>query len=217
MIRVICPNCGAKLNAKEKLIGQTRNCLNCGNPFEITAAESPAETEAAPVQQPEANDEATAKPGQQWLPTRRWLDRLDRHYHYLICDRTKLIATWQHNGDGWMIKSGNSMLPAARNRGKLLAHGDFRLVELKLKSHENSRSLVGIMVYRLVEHYALQNIEMGDDHICAKIAGTGNLSRDQKILVRNVMKEQFMFEVWKDATEVMEFLANNDFRSPGVG
>ena len=39
MIRVTCSNCGAKLNAKEKLAGQTRKCPKCSEPVLIEAPE----------------------------------------------------------------------------------------------------------------------------------------------------------------------------------
>ena len=36
MIRLVCPNCKSKLSAKEKLLGQTRNCPKCGEPVLIS-------------------------------------------------------------------------------------------------------------------------------------------------------------------------------------
>lgn len=41
MIRLTCPVCQSKLNAKEGLAGQTRKCPKCGNPLVIPATEDP--------------------------------------------------------------------------------------------------------------------------------------------------------------------------------
>ena len=37
MIRVTCPHCGSKLNAKDELAGQTRKCPKCAQPVRIVA------------------------------------------------------------------------------------------------------------------------------------------------------------------------------------
>jgi hypothetical protein len=219
MIRVICPNCEAKLNAKEHLLGHMRNCPNCGVPFQITDADAAVASDGVPAtaSAPAPSEQPAAPVGPEGLPTHRLLDRLNRHYHYLVCDRTGLLASWQNNGEGWMLKTHTGMVPASRNRGQVLSHGDFKLVELKLQSNGPDRRLIGIRSYQLAEHYALSSLERGDDQIVDKITGPGRLNREQKNVVRTVIKDQFMYEVWKDGTEVLEYLASTDYHSPGVG
>jgi hypothetical protein len=59
-------------------------------------------------------------------------------------------------------------------------------------------------------------LDQGDDNIVEKITGPGCLNRDQKIAVRQALKEQFMRPVWQDATAVLEYLASADYHSAGV-
>ena len=60
-------------------------------------------------------------------------------------------------------------------------------------------------------------LDQGDDRLSSKITGPGSLNRDQKNAVRQALKEQFMRPVWEEAAEVLEYLANADYHSPGVG
>ena len=53
--------------------------------------------------------------------------------------------------------------------------------------------------------------------IAAKIAAPGCLNREQKHVVRTVVKDQFMREVWADSQAVLDYLGNTDYHSPGVG
>ena len=64
--------------------------------------------------------------------------------------------------------------------------------------------------------WALTVLDQGDDNIVEKIVGAGCLNRDQKIAVRQALKEQFMRPVWQDATAVLDYLASVDYHSPGV-
>ena len=223
MIRVICSHCQAPLNAKESLLGQTRNCPNCGQPVEIRDS-SPAPASggtpsslADTVLPPPAEEPAPAVVVSEGLPFHHWIERLNRHYQYLICDRTRLIATWQNNGDGWMIKTHAGMISASRNAAQIPSQGDFKLIELKLESGDGGRRLAGLAAYQLAERYALLNLERGDDAILEKVVGQSGLRSEQKIAVRAYIRERFMPDVWSDAKAVSEFLANADYHSPGVG
>ena len=79
------------------------------------------------------------------------------------------------------------------------------------------KRLTGIASYRLVSRWALTTLADGDDPIVTKIAGLGCLSRDQKNAIRQVLREQFMRPIWEGATDVLEYLGNTDYHSPGVG
>jgi hypothetical protein len=234
MIRMTCPNCEAKLNVKRKLIGQTRDCPNCGVPLLIRADETlvvaggtspapapfpptPSAPEPLPPTQQSAAEESAVAIGPERLATHQRLEKLNRQNHYLVCDRAKVVAHWQANGDGWMLKTHAGLVSAARNRDQVPSQGLFKLIELKMQVTETGRRLVGLMTYQLVERYALVGLERGDDKICAKIAGAGSLSAEQKTLIRVVIKEQLMYEIWKDAANVLEYLGNTDYHSPGVG
>jgi hypothetical protein len=220
MVRVTCPHCASTLNAKDELVGHVRKCPKCGQPVTIVA--DPPTPRQTAVPESVAIEEAPLDAGEhaivaEGLPPRRLPDRLDRHSHYLIVDRTSLRATWQSDGHGWMIKMGLSYVSAKRVRQDLPAEGDFKLVELMFTATPEGRRLTGVLAFQLATRWALTVLHEGDDQIVAKIRGFGALNREQKFAVRQVLKEQFMPDVWEHSAEVLEYLGNLDYHSPGVG
>jgi len=211
MIRLTCPKCRSKLSAKDKLIGQTRNCPKCGAPV-LIAAPDPSSAGADEV----ASAEPVYDLGQPGLPTTDFPKRLDRLSHYLICDRSKLVAAWKDDGQGWTLKTNAGMVPAVRNADRLPNQGNFTLVELKLQRTDAGLRLVGIRSYELAQRWALTSLDKGDDKILAKIKATGCLAREQKDAVRQAIKDRFMPEVWREAQNVIEYLGNTDYHSPGT-
>jgi hypothetical protein len=205
MIRVTCPHCGSKLNAKDELVGQTRKCPKCAQPVQIVA------------DAPKAADPPVAISAEDHLPTPRLPERLNRESHYLICEKTHVVATWENNGAGWMYKSGAGFISAKRSRENLPSQGNFQLVELKFAVTPDGKRLAGLASYQLATSWALTSLSQSDDGIVGKITGLGSLNQDQKNAVRQALKDQFMREVWADAAEVLEYLANADCHSPGVG
>lgn len=208
MIRVECAGCGSKLNAKPELAGQTRKCPKCG--AALTIPELPPETSALadePSLLDTPSEETTALPP----------ERLERAHRYLVCDRARLIATWENNGQGWLLKTNTGMLPAARHQDKLPVEGDFRLVELKLESTPQGHRLRGLASYKLARRYALINLARGEDTILKAVVGPAGLNREQKIVVRQALREHFMAAVWHDAERVLDFLKNTDYHTPSVG
>jgi len=215
MIRVTCTGCGSKLNAKDELAGQTRKCPKCARPVKIIAdpdadAANMAVDEASPNQQIHAATE-------EHLPTLDLLERLNREHHYLICGKTHLVAAWENNGQGWMLKTGAGFISAKRNRDKLPAQGDFKLVELKFDMTPAGKRLLGLTAYQLADRWALTTLDQADDLIAGKITNFGFLNKDQKNVVRQALRDQFMRQVWEKAAEVLDYLGNTDYHSPGVG
>jgi len=207
MIRVICPECKSTLNAKDELAGQTRKCPNCANPVLIPKEGGKIESL---VQQP-AGDSAEAS-----LLTLDVPQRLSRLNRYLICDNRKLVATWESNGPGWMLKTSGGLIPARRNPDQLPNRGDFKLIELQLVDTDDGLRLVGITSYQLATEWALIALERGDHNILSKVTGPGHLNKEQKNLVRQAIRDQLMHQVWGDATNVLEYLASTDYHSPGT-
>lgn len=212
MIRLICPNCRSRLNAKDELLGQSRNCPKCGTPVVIAVPDTSSEF---------PDDTASAEPvydlGQPGLPTLDVPKRLDRQNHYLICDRSKLVATWRDDGQGWMLKTNAGLVSAVRNSDQLPNQGDFKLVELRLDRTDAGLRLTGIRSYQLAQRWALTSLDKGDDKIVSKVTALGCLNRDQKGVVRQAIKDHFMREVWAGTENVLEYLANTDYHSPGTG
>jgi len=205
MIRIVCTHCGSRLNAKDELAGQTRKCPKCAQPVLISGEPLPEEVSQVHV---------STDPG---LPIVDLPDRLNRQSHYLICDKTHVIAQWENNGNGWMIRGAGGFSSARRNRDALPSEGDFKLVELKFAMTPDGKRLSGLATYQLATRWALNALCQGDDAILEKAAGLGSLNRDQKNAVRLMLREQFMRPVWENSTEVLEYLSNADFHAHGVG
>ncbi len=228
MIRITCPACHSKIHAKDELAGQVRKCPKCRLALQIPAAD---DSEAYRVAEPaeaaaSAETETAAAQAQSSqihdaldhdLATVDVPDRLARHNRYLICDRTRIIAVWENNGQGWQVKVGGQFASARRNADQLPNQGNFQLVELKMKPVEGGIRLVGIMTYQLATRYALPALQRGEDEILEKITGPGRLSRDQKSAVKLYILNTFMHPVWEEAHEVLDFLSSPDYHSPGVG
>jgi hypothetical protein len=208
VIQIECSGCGSKLNAKPELAGQTRKCPKCGTP--ITIPQSVAEQPEPAAEQPQAD---TPPDGLGEHPP----ERLERAHRFLVCDRARLIATWENNGQGWLLKINSGLLPAARHQDKLPVEGDFRLIELKLESTPQGHRLIGLASYKLTRRYALVNLARGDDAILKAVVGPAGLSREQKNVVRQALREHFMAAVWQNAENVLDFLKSTDFHTPGVG
>jgi hypothetical protein len=215
MIRVTCPHCGTNLKSRDDLVGETRRCPNCTEPFVVVPDPPPASGEVAAA--PPSDDPPATPAAEEGLPSLDLPEHLNRESHYLICDRTHLVAVWQNDGRGWLLKTSSGFVPAKRNREKLPAEGDFKLVELKLTATPDGRRLAGIASYQLALRWALIVLDQSDEAIIGKIVGHGSLNQDQKSVVRQVLGDQFMREVWQDAADVLAYLANADYHSSGVG
>jgi len=214
MIRVVCPTCHSKLSAKDELAGQSRKCPKCGTVLTIAKPETATDFDEV---LDEAGDQHAEAPSQAKLPTFEAPERLDRQNRYLICDKAKLVATWKNDGHGWMLKTGFGMISATRNHEQLPAQGNFKLVELKIDMTDDGLRLHGLAVYQLAPRWALTKLDKGDDQIVSSVTGAGWLNRDQKNVVRQFIKDQFMRQVWEDADNVLDYLGNTDYHSAGVG
>lgn len=207
MIRVTCSVCKSKLSAKDKLAGQTRKCPKCGTPLVISAPDPAAEPDPKGFVAGAAPNTLLALD----MPT-----QLERTSRYLICDNTKVVASWQNNGQGWMLKTTAGFISAKRNRDLLPNRGDFKLVELKFTTTGDAPRLRDITSYQLAASWALTCLEKGDHEILATVIGAGCLNKQQKNALRQAIRDQLMHQVWADAKNVLDYLANTDYHSPGT-
>lgn len=214
MIRIECSSCGSKLNAKDELAGQTRKCPKCGQTIHVPEAAPSPEAPAIPVvESAEVHAQAV---NEEHLPTKHFPDRLDRQNRYLILDKMKLVALWEKQTSGWMLKTGFGFVQAGRNYDQLPAQGDFKLVELQMRMADEGLRLDGLLCYQLAKRWALTNLDKGDDKILKSITAYGSLNKQQKAAVQKIFKEFFMRNVWEGATDVLDYLANSDYHSPGT-
>ena len=227
MLRITCPGCQSKLNAKEKLIGQTRKCPKCGYEVLIQAQADSMfdEREAAqadtvgggegeptvhvePPQETEglARVVPVAKPPQELVPPNK----------YLICDRQRLIAVWEGDGTGWQLKTPSGLISAKRNTEQIPTQGAFRLIELRITRGADAMHLSGIVCHELAARWALMAIGRGDNLILDKIVGPSGISRDQKQMIRRYLQDTFMPEVWRHRDDLVAFLSSEDIHTQGI-
>ena len=223
MITLLCPDCSETVHAPEELVGGTHKCPKCGATMRRQDRPGPRsppstgeipETSAAFVTPQQASGILAVEHNVPYL--HHGPDHLDRQSHYLICDKTHLVAAWGNDGRGWMLRTSAGMVSAHRNLDKLPSQGDFKLVELKLAETDAGFRLEHIVVYQLAGHWGLTRIEKGDDKILGAIVGLAGLSKEQKDVVRDAIRGQFMRSVWENAAKVVEFLGNTDYHSPGT-
>lgn len=217
MIHIVCPHCDKKLHAKDELEGRWAKCPNCKQPILLAAVAAANEEITGSIPLDDVEPGGYVVPAsEEHLETYRPPERLNRESHYLICNRTHVVALWENNGEGWMFRVGSGFLPAKRARDSLPNQGDFQLVELKIAMTPDGKRLSGIASYRLITRWALTALDQGDDAVMEKIAGPGCLNKDQKNSVRSMLREKFMRPIWADAANVLEYLANADYHLPGV-
>lgn len=211
MLIVVCPSCQARLKVSPQFVGRAGKCPRCGEIISLRQEQA-----ANPALSPEF---ASSQPGSadDDIPAIEQPDKLIRSYHYLVCDRLGLVATWEANGQGWMIRSGTTFVRAIKNPDKLPAQGDFKLVELQIITRPDGfHRLEGLHVYQLAPRYALTRIERGEDAILGSIRGPGSLNRDQKATVFRYIREKFMREIWEDNQALVDYLTNQDYHSSGI-
>jgi hypothetical protein len=225
MIRLTCPGCQAKLNAKDELAGQLRKCPKCGAEIQIPESApgpvpAPGETEAASDDWAGLDEVA---PGQhvqlvaeEPLPKFEGPKRLTRANRYLICGKSNLVAMWEGNGQGWMLKTNAGYVKVKHDPGQLPAQGHFTLVELVMSMTDEGTRLQGLRCYELAERWALTTLEQDEHKILSRAVGPGRLTKDQKAAVQRFLREQFMRSVWEKAESVIDYLTNTDYHSSGV-
>ena len=224
MIRITCPGCKVKLNAKEELAGQSRKCPKCGAVIQIPGA-APEAHEASAVAEADADewggldevapDQHVHGTTEAQLPSISAPERLVRQNKYAICDKAHLVALWEGNGQGWMLKTNTGLVKVSRNADQLPSQGVFTLVELAMAMTDEGLRLQGIECFQLAERWALTALDQDEHKILSRITGPGHLTRDQKSVVHHFLREQFMRDVWQDAREVLDFLSN--LESPASG
>ncbi len=223
MIRLTCPGCGVKIKAKIELAGKTRKCPKCGGAIVVPKLEElPAEVQiaAAATTLPTEKIVSTnpvaivqANPAEALLPSADLPERLNHRHRYLILDKSSLLAMWQDNGQGWMVKGVSGFMSARRNAENLSPYGQFTLVELELEMTDAGMRLAAITSYKLAPRFALTKLALGDDDILLAVTDLGALSREQKNAVRQSLGEQFMREVWGNSPGIVEYLGNADYHS----
>ncbi len=211
-IRIVCPHCGSKINAKRKLLGEIRPCPKCKEPLHILLPENVEALPSMPLDEPD-NPERPHLPGnKQGVLSGRPLERLNRHSRYVICNRSMMVACWSNDGHGWRWKTNVGLVSANRYKDQLPSHGEFVLTEVNLRENGPELQLTGVRCLQIASHWGLNYLADGDDAICTRITGFCGLNREQKFAVRKTLLEFYMPELLEKAPKIADFLSNDDYR-----
>ena len=202
--QIFCQSCGSKLNAREELIGQTRNCPKCSQPVFIQretvtpiSVNEPSITEI-PVG-PRIGEVGGFIEG---LP-----ERLEYRNRYFIVGSDRMIAVWEP-GKSWQINAGNGFAPAKKNPNAIPDQGTFALVELVIGSPEDGSRLETLKIFKVSVRGALTSLYRDEGEILRKADGPGQLTKHQKNVLMNHLQRQFMYEALAEAVEVRRILSD---------
>ena len=121
---------------------------------------------------------------------------LDVHSHYLICDHKDVVARWQNDGKGWMIRLKDGFTRAATVSTEIPQFGKYVLVEIGVERKDDGLHLRNITPFQLKPQYALMKLTKGDDAILSAVIGAGEMNTRQKRHVKDLVKSKFLPHTW---------------------
>ena len=202
-IRVVCKNCGSKLDAKDELRGQTRRCPKCSAPVLIEPVlASPSSTSNVSL----SNEDA---PGLKQI-------RMKQDNLYLVLGSDKEIAFWKAN-EGWFLNVGNGYQSIKRVPDNIPDVGNYVLVEGYVKLTEAGRRLMGLRFRALHGRGVLTALLRSETEILEKAAEGIALTQAQKRFVLQHIRQHYFFEFTEDAPEITEYLTGFDAHAHEVG
>lgn len=201
-IRVICNSCGSKLNARDELRGQTRNCPKCGRPVLIE-----------PVVSDSANDATNASDnGNAGLKMLRM--RQDNLYVILGADRE--IAYWKAN-EGWLINVGSGYQLSKRVPDRIPDVGNYVLVEGYVEQTDSGRRLKGLRFRALHGRGVLNALVRNETEILEKASEPTTLTQAQKRFLLEHIRKNYFFDFTEGSLEITEYLTGFDAHAREVG
>ena len=106
MIPCVCPGCGSKLEAKNRLAGRTRKMSEVRR---SGGSARPAAGCPCPMPLPRPPFTTLTPPAFLRCTSRRGWTASN---HYVICDPARAVAVWENNGKGWMLKTDAGLASA---------------------------------------------------------------------------------------------------------
>lgn len=214
MIRVICQNCESKINAKDELLGQRRNCPKCKSPILIQPMETPAEqihTET-PQRSPEiiVNDGATLE-ASDGRPL-----RLLPLYRYFVLGFDRLVAHWE-SAKSWQVNAGAGFANPRKNPELIPDQGTFAFVELAIKNTDEGQKMTGLRIFKITLRGALTSLGREEVEILSRLDGPGTLMKAQKNMLMGFLQKNYMFDFLSQGKVVTDYLMSEDITSSQVG
>jgi len=122
---------------------------------------------------------------------------LGRYNHYLICNSKDVIATWEEDGKGWMVRVKDGFVRASTNPAQTPSMGTFVMIEIAIEVDGPVKRLKGVFAYSIPAAIALSRLGKSDHAILDCLEGRATLSDRQKALVRQRINAKFLPSIWE--------------------
>jgi len=124
--------------------------------------------------------------------------------HYLICDHKDVIARWENDGKGWMLRIKDGFTRAATVATQIPEFGKYVLIEVGVEQKEDGLHLKNITAFKLQANHALHKLSRGDDEILSTILTHAELTPHQGKLVRELVQQKFLPHVWSEVQALLD-------------
>ena len=208
-IRVVCKGCNSKIDAADKLRGQTRRCPKCGTPILIEPTRtSIIVNDVAPL----GSSQTASEEGVGLKRLRLAPDNV-----YVVLGDNRQIAYWK-GVEGWFVNVGNGYESVKRAPEKLPEAGSFVLVEGYVAQTDAGRRLKALRFKKLSGTGALKVLLHTEDaDVLEKAKEPTTLTTTQKQLFLKHIRSKYFIEFTEGSNEVMEYLTGYDASLRVVG
>ncbi|NIP86659.1 MAG: hypothetical protein GTO03_14285 [Planctomycetales bacterium] len=128
-------------------------------------------------------------------------ENLKRHCHYLICNSKDVIARWDDDGKGWMVRVKDGFVKATQNPKQIPTMGNYVFIEIEIVSEGPRQRLAGVHAYTLPGAFALMKLTKQDNAILEALEQGTELNDGQRALVRQRVNANYLPTIWEDAAE----------------
>ena len=195
MVVAICSKCG-KPTPDIKVSRWPCVCAECqGRDLPIETSPPPSVDEPA--------DPIAA--GYQTFPT-----KLAPFDFYLVCDHHDVVARWQNDSRGWMLRLRDGFVRARHVADEIPWYGEFVLIDIGVGKENDRRHLTHIKAYQLQEEFALIELVKSDTAVLRTITGPAILTDKQKERVREFVKSIYLKHVWHNIEQLFEQQSRRD-------
>ena len=232
-IRVICKNCGSKIEAKKELLGQVRNCPKCHSKILIDTesnteqktnitkthvtqeiANTSVDDNSQSHPQSHAENILADVPGTEQeilydnierLPSYNPPAKLVPNYRYFIFSHERMIAFWEIS-KGWQFNIGSGFVNAQYNKELLPNNGNFKFVEMVITQTESGKQFAGLRTFSITGKWAVLAIGRESNEILSKIDGKAVLTKQQRTQLLAFIRSNYMPEFLNNCKEVYDYL-----------
>ena len=192
MIRTRCPHCQEPVKAPDALAGKKGRCPECGGVIPLPADKSDLKS-GTPIQH-SANDPAGLALA---VP-----ESLRRNCHYLICNSREIVARWDDDGKGWMIRIKDGFVKATQNPKQIPSMGHYVFIEIEIAKKDAGQQLAGVHGFSLPGDFVLNKLtKKNENTILEGVEGTTALNDRQRALVRQRVNAKYLPSILDDAVD----------------